>query len=322
MKIETLKEQINEILENNYSCQVYLVLRQNNTLTLKLADIEDNATLPEIENMFTSSIQETILNNDVLQICQLSTADERSNAIYQYDYKDYPEELDLFRNFNIKDSINETEKFNFHDDNLSSLFGYIIYIGSMKQGILLFKKHYPISLIGRDSFLLGVKKSKKRFEKISGEDILRMNGSFQLIRVNDSIYVTYLKTLEQTMGFTHLIQREAGKTIDAIKTLDILEDIEVLEDTMAENSFARKLSKVYKSSPIFTKKIPKTTIIEFTKTTPALANKFKYSDDGNYIRLDTKKSKDAFIKLMNDSFLCSELTKSYYEALAKDDITA
>jgi len=89
------------------------------------------------------------------------------------------------------------------------------------------------------------------------------------------------------MGFTHLIQREAGKTIDAIKTLYILEDIEVLEDTVIKNSFARKLLKVYKSSQIF-----------------------------------TKQSKDAFIKLMNDSFLCFELTKSYYEALAKDDITA
>lgn len=322
MKIETLKEQINEILENNYSCQVYLVLRQDNTLTLKLADIEDNTALPEIEKMFTNSIQETILNNDDLQICQLSTADERSNAIYQYDYKDYPEELDLFRNFDIETPIKKPEKFNFHDDNLSSLFGYIIYIGSMKNGLLLFKKHYSVTLIKRDSFLLGAVKSKERFEKVYEEDIIRLNGTFQLIRIDKTMYVLDLSMLERNMGFTHLIQREAGKTIDAIKTLDILEDIEVLEDTVVENSFARKLSKVYKSSPIFTKKIPKTTIIEFTKTTPALANKFKYSDDGNYIRLDTKKSKDAFIKLMNDSFLCSELTKSYYEALAKDDITA
>ena len=54
---------------------------------------------------------------------------------------------------------------------------------------------------------------------------------------------------------------------------------------------------------------------------PELAGKFKYSDDGNKIRLDTKKSKDAFLKLMNDSFLRSELTKQYYEASTKDNIT-
>lgn len=73
--------------------------------------------------------------------------------------------------------------------------------------------------------------------------------------------------------------------------------------------------------PIFKLGITKEAIIEFTKTTPELAGKFKYSDDGNKIRLDTKKSKDAFLKLMNDSFLRSELTKQYYEASTKDNIT-
>ena len=49
--------------------------------------------------------------------------------------------------------------------------------------------------------------------------------------------------------------------------------------------------------------------------------KFKYSEDGLTIRLDTKKSKDAFIMLMNDAFLHSELSKRYYEAKAKDNIS-
>lgn len=63
------------------------------------------------------------------------------------------------------------------------------------------------------------------------------------------------------------------------------------------------------------------TIVEFTKTTSELTGKFKYSEDGTKIRLDTKKSKDAFLKLMNDAFLRSELTEQYYEASAKDNTT-
>lgn len=66
--------------------------------------------------------------------------------------------------------------------------------------------------------------------------------------------------------------------------------------------------------------ISKEAIIEFTKTTPELQGKFKYSEDGSTIRLDTRKSKDAFIKLMNDSFLRSELTRQYYEASSKDQL--
>ena len=46
-----------------------------------------------------------------------------------------------------------------------------------------------------------------------------------------------------------------------------------------------------------------------------------YSKDGTQIRLDTKKSKIAFLKLMNDAFLHSELTQQWYDASAKGNIT-
>ena len=61
--------------------------------------------------------------------------------------------------------------------------------------------------------------------------------------------------------------------------------------------------------------------MEFTKTTLELTGKFKYSEDGTKIRLDIKKSEDAFLKLTNGAFLWSELTEQYYEASAKDNTT-
>ena len=100
----------------------------------------------------------------------------------------------------------------------------------------------------------------------------------------------------------------------------MLEDIQVLKDAAEDISFARKLSKVKNSSPIFSLNIPKNEIVEFTKNTSVLVGKFKYSPDGSSIRLDTKKSKEAFIKLLNDAFLRSELTKLYYDARAKDNL--
>ena len=59
--------------------------------------------------------------------------------------------------------------------------------------------------------------------------------------------------------------------------------------------------------------------MEFTKTTSELTGKFKYSEDGTKIKKKKKKSKDVFLKLMNDAFLRSELTEQYYEASAKDN---
>ena len=86
-------------------------------------------------------------------------------------------------------------------------------------------------------------------------------------------------------------------------------------------SFTRKLSKVKNVSPIFKLGISKKVIVEFTKNTPELKGKFKYTEDGTKLRLSTKKSKIAFLKLMNDAFLHSELTQQWYDATTKDNIT-
>lgn len=320
MTLEELKSSINAVMEDVYSLQVYLLLKKGEKFELRLADIDDANAAPELERMFVAYIRSSILDNTDLQLCLLSTDDERTNAIYQYDYETYPEELGVFRNFDITEATTNVAKFDFTQDDLTSLFGYVIYLGNMQNGIVMFKKHYPIALIKRDSFLLGAIKDKERFEKVSGDDIIRMNGTVQVLGVAGDMYVLDVKMLERNLGFTELIQKAAGSAADAVDELGILEDIEVLKDSIGEVSFARKLSKVQKSSPIFKLGISKEAIIEFTKTTPELQGKFKYSEDGSTIRLDTRKSKDAFIKLMNDSFLRSELTRQYYEASSKDQL--
>ena len=320
MTTDELKKALSTILKKPHCTQLYLILKINEKLVVRLADIEDEQTEPEIQSMFEGFLQTAIISNEELVIRDLSMADESSNVIYEYDYYGYPEELGLFRKFKIDEAL-MTEHFNFETDDLSHLFGYIIYIGSMQNGIVLFKKHYPISLIKRESFLLGAIKSKERFERLPGEDIIRLNSDVQLLRLGDTVFVLDLKVLERNMGFSALIQRTATETVEAIEKLDILDDIEVLRDTLEDLSFARKLSKVKKTSAIFKLGIEKETIVEFTKTTPALVGKFKYSEDGAKIRLDTKKSKLEFLKLLNDAFLHSELTKQYYEASAKDNIT-
>lgn len=322
MTTNELKTKILHLLNCPISSQVYLVLRNDESFVIKLADIEDDTAAPEIQNMFSDYLRNNILGIEDLQICELSTADERMNAIYHYDYTEYPDELGVFNNFNIKEFTQNPVKFNFEEDDLGKLFGYIIYLGDMDNGITLFKKHYPISLIKRNSFLLGAIKSKERFEVVSGNDIVRLNNTVQLLKVENELFATELAVLERNMGFGQLIQKAASEVVDAINGIGIVEDIQILMDSMEEPSFARRLSKVKKSSPIFKLHIAKETIVLFTKTIPELSGKFKYSEDGTMIRLDTKKSKESFIKLMNDSFLRSELTKQFYETTVKDNITA
>ena len=320
MTSDELKEEISAILEQPHHTQLYLLLKENDDLIMKLANLEDNKTAPEIQRLFENFLNANIVLNDDLVIRMLSVADEFPHSIYQYDYINFPEELNLFWQFDIAKAV-RTEHFDFKIDDLSHLYGYIIYIGSMEKGVILFKKHYPISLIKRDSFLLGAIKSRECFEKMDGEDIIRLNDDVQLLRLGNNIFVFDLQMMERNMGFSELMQKAATDTVEEIKKLDILEDIEVLKDTLGDMSFVRKLYKLKEASAVFRLRIKKEDIVEYTKKTPELAGIFKYSEDGKKIRLDTKKSKKEFLKLMNDAFLRSELTKQYYDVSAKDNIS-
>ncbi|MCQ2470414.1 MAG: hypothetical protein MJ147_00070 [Clostridia bacterium] len=141
MDVESLKSYIQNVFSSTSTVQVYMLLKQDGIFSLKLANLEDEKTEPEVKNLFENFIKEHIITNNNLEIRELSTDDEKEDSIYHYDYDDYdeyPEELSLFKSFNIEDSANNYDKFNFKDDDLKYLYGYIIYIGTMDKGILLF----------------------------------------------------------------------------------------------------------------------------------------------------------------------------------------
>ena len=319
MRTEKLKSEVKNIISDVCSIKLFFILKnEDKTLSCKIADLDNKNTDTELKNMFIDYLKDTISNNDELSLCKLSTADERTNAVYEYDYEEFPEEIGFIRNFDINEAI-KLEHFLFKEDNLSDLYGYIIYLGTMDKGLVMFKKHYPISLIKKGSFLLC--KSNKRFVKFDGDDIIRINGTVQLIKVKDTLVVIDIKSFEKNFAFETLIHQRAEKTIAEIENIDLLEDIQVLKDSTEDPAYARKLSKVMDNSPIIKLNIPNEKIIKFTQTTPGLIGKFKYSEDGKKIRLDTKVSKTAFIKLLNDDFLRSELTELYYASVAKDTVS-
>lgn len=45
-----------------------------------------------------------------------------------------------------------------------------------------------------------------------------------------------------------------------------------------------------------------------------------YSEDDSQIILETKVSKELFVKMLDDAYLTSELTNQFYESKAKDAV--
>lgn len=317
IKVEELQGTLQGILREPHSLNLFLVLRDGDNYSLRKANIEHEKTEPWLRELFSNSIKERIINAEDLIVRKLSDGDDGKNVIYQYDYEDYSKELSLFCGFDINFAV-DLDDFDFSKDDIGKLFGYFVYIGSMDKGVLLFKKHYQITLVKSGRGFMRLSRKGGCLEKVPEEDMIRLNDDFQLFKVCDKLFVLNISVLERSMGFFELIRKAAKEAVSLIDGLNIVDDVKKLDGYAGDFSFARKLSQVRYSSPIVRMGIDAGQIISFTKNHPELKSEFKYTDDGAKIKLESKDSCKAFLKLMNDSYLRSELTKLLYETQQKD----
>lgn len=313
MNIIELKEQLESFDNDDTGIIVYFVLKDDTETIVKKADIENEKALPELKRYYLDSIRTRIINQEDISLLNISESDERKDVIYRYDLDDIPSELSIIQDI-LQDQMQTT--FRFNQDSISDIKGYVILIGDQTSKLLLYKQHYAISLIKRDSFLFY--KANERFVRLN-EDLIRLDDNFQFFSLNGELFIKDLNVLERFFGFHDAIKREAVLSVESIEDSGILEDVEVLKESIEDITFARKLTRLSTNSPVLGN-IPVPTIIEFSKSHPGIAGKFKYNQDESKIRLDTKKSQNLFVKLLKDSYLKSELTNMYYDSLAKDII--
>jgi hypothetical protein len=243
----------------------------------------------------------------------LTTADERGKCFYQYDLE-LPVELQLLESTIGNDGL---EIFNFDNNKLTSINSLIVVMADDDNEIALFKKLSPVEIVGRGGYMLW--KSNQRFERFE-DQLLRISPRFQVLRVGGEIIIIDLTVIEKSYGFLDVIKREATKGLDAIRNLQLVSNIESLEELVSDIRFARKLTKVERNSPVIKRNIPNENIIAFSKSHPLTKNKMRYNADETKFNLDTRVSKELLIKILNDDLLTSELTKLYYDSLAKDGV--
>jgi hypothetical protein len=269
--------------------------------------------LPELRQLFVTAIQTSIIAKDDYTVLPLSTADERGKCFYQYDLE-LPAELQLLESTIGNDNL---QNFNFAYNQLSGINSLIVVLADDENEIALFKKLSPVEVVGRGGYMLW--KSNQRLERFD-DQLLRISPKFQALRVGEEIIIVDLTAIEKSFGFHDVIKREATISLEVIRNLQLVSNIESLEELVSDIRFARKLTKVARNSPVIQRNIPNADIIAFSKSHPLTRNKMRYNEDETQFNLDTRVSKDLLIKILNDDLLTSELTKLYYDSLAKDGI--
>lgn len=312
MTAEELKTALQAYYDDqvNIGVRVYALMKDAENPGLFKLDIEADAHAG-LKDLFMQSLRDEISSKEDLSVLDLSTADERGNAIYVYDL-DIPAELTALETVVAQDDLPVLD---LNKRSLSSIKALLIEIGNNIGQLVLYKTMAPINIFGRSSFFLG--KHESRLKRLNDE-FLRISAGFQMMRINGNLLVLKLEALEHNFGFHDVIKREAALGIDAIVSAELLTNPDVLRELIDDVKYARLLTKIAKASPVLKAGISGKSIVQFCKEFPKLVGRIRFNEQNDKVILDTNVSKNLFIKILMDDFLTSELTKFHYASVAKD----
>lgn len=287
-------------------------LTEGSVEPLKL-DVE--ASVQEVlAKQFLDSLAAIVLDPDA-NVLELSSADDRKNAIYRYDLE-LPEALTVLTKVVETDGL---PVFKFGEQSqLSDIRVILVELGNEEQQVVLYKLMPSVNIF-RPASQLFLFKSNQRLQRIEDE-FLRLSPNFQLFQIGSDLYVLDLKVLERKFGFRDIIIRRAETGLNAIGELDVVDSLDHLAKLLNEDiAFARKLTRIASDSPIIKQRISQESILAFCREFPEIKKRKLVNSNGR-LELTTKVSMNLFLQLMMDDLLTSELTKSHYAALAKDPL--
>jgi hypothetical protein len=315
MSESTFLNKLEKVIECEYTeVLAYFILKTENGNEIKKADFRKEV-LNTIKQRLIESLKEEkekFEKDNNRCIIPLSQSDDRKNVVYQYDFDD---ELALFKSMElVYQSSTDIEIFNFDNDNLSDIEYFLFEIGTAENKIVLCRKNYPFNLIHQGKGRFFFTKSDSQFELIK-DDILRIDSSIDVILADGIFYIINLTYLDINKDFAAVVTKRAKNALSCIKNLDIA-DIDCLTKRLSDVPFARRLIKISSTSPVL--KLPATDVIKFVQQDTTLSNVLKIN--AGKIDISTKKAQNSFIKLLNDDYLYSKLTKSNYETVAKNKL--
>lgn len=316
MTVEQFKNKISSIIDDCIGIKMFFVDDEAN---IKDSDI-DNDALSRLKSSMISKLRTNIVNNESLSIPLLSDADERKNALYNFDFDDRPLEFSLLDQA-LQQRVNAQSKYQVGDGNFDDIRAIIVVLtGRNNETITLYKHQYTVSVLKAEQGALNLFKSNNRLSELESS-ILKIDPNYVFLKLADTYYVENVKTLESYLGFHEVIKDAAAKCVANLTDMELIEDTTPLVDRVNDDdmSFSRKLAKVSRNSPVMGA-VQNADIISFAQRHRYLSNLLKLNDAGDKFVLKTKKSQNHFIKLMSDDYLESELTNIQYDSLAKDKL--
>lgn len=304
MQIIELKEKILRVFDDGlFAVALYACVRKDDLPTLRRINISDRLET-RIRQLLDSEIHKLYLSDEAELEPMENIADNR-RVLYEVSQND------TFRPFSFLGQA-ETAPLYLPSDH-ADLLGFAIAAERNDMRLWFYQQTYAIAQIQRDHSVYAILNGK--VFTLLEKDILRLEERIDIAVIEDSLITSRIDVLQRQFGFSEYIQREAGKTLDAIRKIDLLQDTDKLDALLGKESltFAKKLMKI-ENSPVLSMK--REELAEKLKTHPRYRNSFQFSGDDRVILRSQKDAKE-FLKMLNDDFVRSDLSGQEYDSPSK-----
>lgn len=289
--------------------------------------LEDKTSILEMFFVFKDkSIKKAVLENQIeeklyKQFCELLTVTINEKTTYkeinELDDISIENEYLYFKN----DAIYDKLKYIIEVCNgkiapvkglKEDIFALLFKIGSDENYILLYQQCYAMNFLKKGSSYLSLFSEGNVFKEISS-NILNIHNRIDFICNKDFFIVLNVSVLEKQYAYEEVILRSAR---DVISSINFIENIEILYENLTLRDAKRlKNAKNEDVLVMFNTQFDK--IKKFAKNHKEL-KELRFKEDK--IELKDKKDIDALIKLLNNNYLHSKLTRTDYISISKRKI--
>lgn len=306
MNTQEMQEYIKRIITLEYGMCAFAVIKKDDAFSLKKFILDD-----DLSSKVTDMLKSILENQFLCDTAELDTAeniDDDRKVFYEIPQTtEYSPFAFLNSHGEISDKYSESD--------LDDLLGFAFKLNVNDTYFWIYQQvNYPQL----------IKKSKNIYAIISGgaytslkKDVLKIERKVDCLIIGSSIITNKIELLQRVFHFEDYVRGEAQKTIQYISEMEIVNGIDkflLLADKKALTN-AKKLYKA-KNSPVL--RMKKDVLLYKLRTLPRYRGTFEITE--GRIQINNQKQATAFLKMLNDSILKSELTDTEYDSTVKKEL--
>lgn len=339
MTKENLISKLSFIKDKQVGLELYFLYKSpEQNLSILKVNLEDQIAYTRLRHVFIEKVKNQLLNVDeegksisdsidwVLK--SIAEVDELKNTIYHFPNEEEESITDEEKDFHIPDEFQimaslhnlkyeDIPHFEHSQHTLENVVAFLIRLQIDNEQVIIYKHKWAIDVLSRTNILkmTNILQHATKFS-LETDPLLKISDKMDFMFIDNSFIILNLSLLEQKYGFNERYLKKAASSLKVITNSGIVLDITTIQKMSIKIPFAKKLMRIKNDNEVLKTPIQsmKDFLDEYTTKDKkfSLAKRIKYVPSKNKFDIKTQVAAEDFLRLLNDQYLISLLTKRPY----------